>query len=86
MVLCLEVNKMKYDFDNLHIEIDNVAAAMNLDAWTALEIWHLGCEAWRKRTEHSVAADNEDLCPNCGINIASYWGIVQKKRDIVHRR
>ena len=36
--------------------------------------------------QHSVAADSEGLCPNCGINIASYWEIAQKKRDIVHRR
>ena len=56
---------MKYDFDNLHIEIDNVASAMDLDAWTALEIWHLGCEEWRKRTDHSVEVETNYRCFFC---------------------
>lgn len=35
------------DFDNLHIEIDNAVAELNLNKWDALEIWHMGVEQWQ---------------------------------------
>lgn len=33
-----------YDYDNLHVEIDNAVAELNLDVWEALEVWHTGIE------------------------------------------
>ena len=37
----------KYDYDNLHIEIDNAASELKLDPWDALDIWHMGIEQWQ---------------------------------------
>ena len=53
----------EYDFDNLHIEIDNNASELGLDPWEALEIWHLGIEAFKnkKNVQQSVQGEPVDL-------------------------
>ena len=38
-----------YDYDNLHIEIDNWASETGLDPFEALEVWHLGLEVYEKK-------------------------------------
>ena len=75
---------MKYDFDNLHIEIDDAASELKLEPFDALEIWHIGIEQWRKRTEPVVEADAQkqcrcykfykhqnsySFCPDCGRDL-----------------
>lgn len=73
---------MEYDFDNLHIEIDNAASELKFSPWDALEVWQMGIEQWQKRTEHSVeteakyrcffcstptqASEKGQVCPECG--------------------
>ena len=42
-------NSNEYDYDNLHIEIDNAAAELNLDPFEALEVWHIGIEELNRR-------------------------------------
>lgn len=39
----------EYGFDNLHIEIDNIAAKLQLNPCEALDIWHLGVEQRKKK-------------------------------------
>lgn len=55
---------MKYDYDNLHIEIDNAAADLKLSPFDALDIWHIGVEQWQKRKEHTATPDTEG-CIHC---------------------
>ena len=59
---------MKYDFDNLHIEIDNAAAELGLSPWDALEIWHMGIEVWQSSTQPTDRPDHENkaACVECG--------------------
>ena len=45
---------MKYNFDSLHIEIDNSAAELKLDPFDALDIWHMGIEMWKTKNNSNT--------------------------------
>ena len=40
---------MEYNFDSLHIEIDNSAAELEPDPFDALDIWHMDIEMWKTK-------------------------------------
>lgn len=46
-----------YDYDNLHVEIDNAAAELNLDPFEALDVWHMGVAQWKNENEQAHAAE-----------------------------
>ena len=63
-VYCPECENEKqniiYNFDNLHVEIDNDATEHKIDPFEALEIWQLGLELWEKRRHRLLFGSIKD--------------------------
>jgi len=68
---------MKYNFDSLHIEIDNSAAELGLDPFDTLDIWHMGIKVWKTK--------NEQNCLLFKLIRLYFYKLKQHKKYIIKR-